>query len=298
MVDALGSVVGTSNRDNTVSRRYQYKPYGTRLTASGSGADPRFQWVGTYGYRITSGLRTQYVRSRTLDIETSRWNSKDKLVDVLRSIGPGNVNPGLWAIIISNTYGYVSANPATLIDPLGYVGTSSEHGFHFPKVNPPKGSMTGCANFSWPFILPKPWTASIFGSTCLTCYDTHCCKPPATASKCLTMSVGASFGATIGWGDFLGIGDVKRTVGMVISTVTSIVGGGISAGISCGQPMPGCPSKQDEGHFKLCLNACFMFIKLGGCWTIGQTIDWGGTAGWCGTPSVTASLSYERKKCD
>lgn len=35
MVDALGPVVGTSNKDNTVNRRYQYKPYGTRLTASG-----------------------------------------------------------------------------------------------------------------------------------------------------------------------------------------------------------------------------------------------------------------------
>ncbi|MBI5706365.1 MAG: hypothetical protein HZC36_05185 [Armatimonadetes bacterium] len=83
MVDALGSVVGTSNKDNTVNRRYQYKPYGTRLSASGTGSDPRFQWVGSPGYRTTDRSHSShYVRARHYSQEEGRWTTVDPLLPI------------------------------------------------------------------------------------------------------------------------------------------------------------------------------------------------------------------------
>ncbi|MBI5706363.1 MAG: hypothetical protein HZC36_05175 [Armatimonadetes bacterium] len=102
MVDALGSVVGTSNKDNTVNRRYQYKPYGTRLSASGTGSDPRFQWVGAPGYRITDRSHSShYVRARHYAQEEGRWTTVDPL----------------WPINIQ--YGYVENRPLNFLDPSG-----------------------------------------------------------------------------------------------------------------------------------------------------------------------------------
>ena len=37
LVDPLGSVVGTSDKNASVSRRYRYKPYGAELSSSGTG---------------------------------------------------------------------------------------------------------------------------------------------------------------------------------------------------------------------------------------------------------------------
>lgn len=107
MVDALGSVVGTSNKDNSVSRRYQYKPYGTRLTASGTGSDPRFQWVGAPGYRTTDRSHSShYVRARHYAQDEGRWTT----VDPLRRRSPS-----------LKRYQYCRQNPIHRLDPSGLV---------------------------------------------------------------------------------------------------------------------------------------------------------------------------------
>ncbi|MBI5706359.1 MAG: hypothetical protein HZC36_05155 [Armatimonadetes bacterium] len=105
LVDALGSVVGTSNKDNTVNRRYQYKPYGARLSASGAGSDPRFQWVGVPGYRTTDRSHsTHYVRARHYSQEEGRWTTVDPL----------------WPDVYA--YTYCDVRPTACIDPTGQDG--------------------------------------------------------------------------------------------------------------------------------------------------------------------------------
>jgi hypothetical protein len=54
VTDALGSVVATVDQNAQVINRYTYKPYGGLLSKTGTGPDPKFRWVGSWGYRQTS----------------------------------------------------------------------------------------------------------------------------------------------------------------------------------------------------------------------------------------------------
>jgi hypothetical protein len=49
LTDALGSVTATVDASQNVINTYRYKPYGEQLAKTGSGADPRFRWVGAFG---------------------------------------------------------------------------------------------------------------------------------------------------------------------------------------------------------------------------------------------------------
>lgn len=81
MRDALGSVTGTiSSTTGIVANTYRYKPYGARLAKTGTATEPKFQWVGTAGYRNTSlAHSTQYVRARHYGEGEGRWTTIDPL---------------------------------------------------------------------------------------------------------------------------------------------------------------------------------------------------------------------------
>ncbi len=98
--DGLGSVVATTDSSGSVVNTYRYKPYGSPLSKTGAGADPRFQWGGQWGYRNNNNT-SAYVRLRHLNTAISSWDS----IDVLW--------PGLSA------YAYVGSNPIRYVDPLG-----------------------------------------------------------------------------------------------------------------------------------------------------------------------------------
>ena len=51
--DALGSVTATMDESGSVLNTYRYKPYGSLLSKSGMGGDPRFQWQGKKGIQTT-----------------------------------------------------------------------------------------------------------------------------------------------------------------------------------------------------------------------------------------------------
>lgn len=111
--DALGSVVGTVNQDCEVVNQYWYKPYGGLLSKLSIGADPRFLWVGTSGYRND---RIVYVRQRHYFSEIGTWISRDRLW------------PRFHPIV------YVNSNPVVFVDPTGAAPQCSSISFEDLKI--------------------------------------------------------------------------------------------------------------------------------------------------------------------
>ncbi len=80
LTDALGSVTATVNQSAQVVNTYTYKPYGEQLAKTGAGADPKFGWVGSLGYRKTSRrFSEQYVRARHYGTLQGQWTTVDPL---------------------------------------------------------------------------------------------------------------------------------------------------------------------------------------------------------------------------
>jgi hypothetical protein len=67
LTDALGNVTATMNQVGAIVNTYRYKPYGGLLAKTGVGADPKFRWVGSQGYRQTGNKYADvYVRARDI----------------------------------------------------------------------------------------------------------------------------------------------------------------------------------------------------------------------------------------
>ena len=100
--DALGSVTATVDSSGNVANTYRYKPYGATLAKTGSSTDPKNQWVGNWGYRVTSRTQSEsYVRARHYGLKAGQWTSVDPL----------------WPE--QPVFLYVNCSPATLIDVSG-----------------------------------------------------------------------------------------------------------------------------------------------------------------------------------
>jgi hypothetical protein len=100
--DALGSVVATVDNTGSVANTYRYKPYGTTLAKTGAGADPKSQWVGSWGYRFTGRSQSEsYVRARHYGQKSGVWTT----VDLLWPEQPA--------------YSYSRCMPTILFDPTG-----------------------------------------------------------------------------------------------------------------------------------------------------------------------------------
>lgn len=106
MVDPLGDVIGTTNKDNSVNRAYRYKPFGALLASSGTGSDPRFRHVGAHGIRDTARVNAEeYMRARHYSNRSGAFTTVDPVPEPeARFEAP---------------YIYVRQNPTTHIDPSG-----------------------------------------------------------------------------------------------------------------------------------------------------------------------------------
>jgi RHS repeat-associated protein len=102
LADALGSVTATTNSSGVVQNRYRYKPYGSRLSKTGSAADPKYLWLGCWGYRSHDSSSAVYVRRRHYDRLTARWPIRDPKFRK-----------------VSNRYLYSLSNPIRYVDPSG-----------------------------------------------------------------------------------------------------------------------------------------------------------------------------------
>ncbi len=104
LTDALGNVTATVDQSQAILNTYRYKPHGDVLSKTGVAVDPKYRWVGQYGYRCTQlGFATYYIRSRSYSSATGTWTTID-------SEWPEEA-----------TYQYANGNPVTWID---YWGTS------------------------------------------------------------------------------------------------------------------------------------------------------------------------------
>lgn len=100
--DALGNVVAGYDAATNAVFTADYKPYGEFAATTGNVAGRRFMWVGSWGYRFTSGVPvSHYVRARHLSMRMGMWTSVDPL----------------WPS--EPAFGYVGGMPTAFIDPLG-----------------------------------------------------------------------------------------------------------------------------------------------------------------------------------
>jgi len=103
--DYRGSTVALTDKDEKITDKYTYLPYGKMIHHSGMNKT-RFLYVGKYGIeREASGL--YYMRARYYDADIMRFISKDSLV--------GSVSDGLSL----NRYLYVNGNPIIHTDSTG-----------------------------------------------------------------------------------------------------------------------------------------------------------------------------------
>jgi hypothetical protein len=78
--DALGNVVAGYDGAGSAVFTADYKPYGEFAAITGNVAGRRFMWVGSWGYRFTSGVPvSHYVRARHLSMRMGMWTSVDPL---------------------------------------------------------------------------------------------------------------------------------------------------------------------------------------------------------------------------
>lgn len=101
--EAVGSVTATASQAGSLVNTYRFRPYGSLLMKTGGGADPRFGWGGTLGYRSGSD-RTYcdtYIRARHYGSDQASWTSVDEL----------------WPS--ESAYVYALQNPVNDVDPSG-----------------------------------------------------------------------------------------------------------------------------------------------------------------------------------
>lgn len=100
--DALGSVTATAGSSGAVGNRYRYKPYGSQLSKTGADLDPKFRWIGQWGYRSTSIVNvSHYVRARHYGSGVGAFTTRDPFSP--------RVSP----------FSYVHGRVATYVDPSG-----------------------------------------------------------------------------------------------------------------------------------------------------------------------------------
>ena len=147
--DALGSVTATVDESGTVENTYRYKPYGQRLSKTGAGADPKFLWSGTHGYRQANGSLS-YVRARHYSSKLDAWNSV----------------ASLWPRVTA--YSYAMDNPVSLSDLSG-----NERTLMSPRVVKSKAGLCPPDDKDWECKLAYECYKRPFRCDLST---DHCCK--------------------------------------------------------------------------------------------------------------------------
>lgn len=142
LTDALGSVVATVSGGKLLNT-YRWSGYGQQVLKTGIGPDPKFLWVGGWGYRASSSLA--YVRARHYSSARASWTTVDPL----------------WPWQRSNIY---TVNPVTQIDPTGtYVASCDDDWRPTATMN----TICGRSGLVWyvPFFCnhhPGNWACPIY----------------------------------------------------------------------------------------------------------------------------------------
>jgi len=159
--DALGSLTGTTNPTAQLLNSYRHKPYGARLSKSGTAADPRSNWVGQRGYRNTDrSFSGQFVRARHYDNLTGRWTTKDPV----------------WPQ--EPQYEYASSRPTLIIDPSGL---QSQGDVFYQTVQ----SQGKCCEYITQYLYNSLYDSGIDQfPRCFTRVNKNCAKLWSVLEKC------------------------------------------------------------------------------------------------------------------
>lgn len=100
--DTVGSTVATVSPSATVINTYRFKPFGSQLSQSGAGPNPKFLWTGAEGSESTYLVFSEhYNRIRHYSSLTATWTTVD----------------GFWPDEFQ--YVYARGNPVRYTDPSG-----------------------------------------------------------------------------------------------------------------------------------------------------------------------------------
>jgi len=145
LTDALGSVTATVDQNAAIVNQYRYKPYGERLSKTGAGADPKFQWVGTLGYRYTGPNHCEtFVRRRHYDCHTSTWSTRSPLIyeppyaytrQCIFLVDPGGLWPGIPCIVCCCCPDELKMSKSKLVKFKSYVDQSGERFGHYFELS-------------------------------------------------------------------------------------------------------------------------------------------------------------------
>ena len=157
--DALGNVVAGYDAATNAVFTADYKPYGEFAATTGNVAGRRFMWVGSWGYRFTSGVPvSHYVRARHLSMRMGMWTSVDPL----------------WPT--EDAFGYVSCQVTAMVDPSGL--TKSLVGpFKFDPArncNCNKGKANSVPNPTWQTHEPPYGAKHDPRFSSQSCFDRGC----------------------------------------------------------------------------------------------------------------------------
>lgn len=235
--DHLGSVAATTDSSGAVVNTYRYKPYGGQLAKTGASVDPKYLWVGQWGYRVARN--EVYVRSRSYSTLTSRWLTIDQVIDILVELS--NMRQS------SDPYGYVRSRPVLEVDRHGYFGN-----------DPVEQTNKGCIRNDYPIRL---W---IFNQlrieVCLECFA--CCERGCWAHKILTGNIKLCANDKI-----LNIGirqlisEMKSLPNKIFGLIDFVVGLATGA-LVCATGTNKCVPKQDKIGGQAELNFCNLFFSL------------------------------------
>ncbi len=143
--DALGNVVAGYDAATNAVFTADYKPYGEFAATTGNVAGRRFMWVGSWGYRFTSGVPvSHYVRARHLSMRMGMWTS----VDPLWPSEPAFGYVGGMAIKAVDPSGLAKTKMCSVywcdVDP-GRWGVKPGHRFTCVNISRPDGTHRNCS---------------------------------------------------------------------------------------------------------------------------------------------------------
>ncbi|MGV3614782.1 MAG: hypothetical protein ACO1SV_05530 [Fimbriimonas sp.] len=88
--DGIGSVVSTQNNAGSTLKSYRYKPYGSELSKTGAGSDPRFRWLGSRSIEQGLGAHAPTFFRRGLYMATrGMFVSAHRVSDIRSGYGLG-----------------------------------------------------------------------------------------------------------------------------------------------------------------------------------------------------------------
>ena len=117
LTDALGSPIAVTDAGGTVQTEYTYEPFGKTTVTGASNTNP-YQYTG----RENDGTGLYYYRARYYHPQLQRFVSEDPILHPANSFVPHLLLVLLNDPSALHSYGYVSNDPANLVDPLGYLG--------------------------------------------------------------------------------------------------------------------------------------------------------------------------------